>query len=210
MRYLKSILIFLFVSSTLSAFYYALNRTNGNLGKSIMFTMYYLSIKLNLIGPNLVMTLDQHYPNQQQLVAKTRFLPFYHPYISSLDDYYYRPSRLYMIQTEMGAIVTQYSHSARAITQLRAGSHYDNVRQTASLFIVIWWMTRQCNGFQPINQPSLPPHLEVACNFLFGKSKSDQLFCQQASIFDPQEFEISSLYSLEILSQEDALAQITK
>lgn len=62
MTYSKSILIFLFVSSTLSAFYYALNRTNGNVGKSIIFTIDFLSIKLNLIRPNLVMTLDQHYP----------------------------------------------------------------------------------------------------------------------------------------------------
>lgn len=210
MRYSKSILIFLFVSSTLSAFYYAVKRTNGNLGKSLQFTMYFLAIKIGLIGPNLVMTLDQHYPNQQQLVAKTRVsrvLPFYHPYISASDEYYYRPSRLYMSQTEMGALV---SHSARAITELRAGSRYDDVKQTASLFIVIWWMTQQCNGFQPINQPPLPPHLEAARNFLVGKPKSDQLFCQQASIFDPQEFERSSPYSLEILSQEDALAQITR
>ena len=153
MKYSKSILIFLFVSSTLSTFYYALKRTNGNLGKSLQFTMYYLSIKFNLIGPNLVMTLDQHYPNQQQLVAKTRVsrvLPFYHPYISASDEYYYRPSRLYMSQTEMGALVPQYPHSASAITELRAGSRYDDVKQTASLFIVIYWMTRQCNGFQPI------------------------------------------------------------
>ena len=36
------------------------------------------------------------------------------------------------------------------------------------------------------------------------------VFCQQASIFYPQEFEKSSLYSLEILSQENALARITE
>ena len=44
MKYSKSILIFLFVSSTGSAFYYALDKTNGNVGQSIMFTMYYLLI----------------------------------------------------------------------------------------------------------------------------------------------------------------------
>ena len=35
-------------------------------------------------------------------------------------------------------------------------------------------MTRQCNGFQPINQPPLPPHLEAVNNFLFGKPKMDK------------------------------------
>ena len=54
------------------------------------------------------------------------------------------------------------------------------------------------------------PHLEAGNNFLFGKPKSDQLFCQQSSIFDPQEFERNSPYSLKILSKEDALAQIIK
>ena len=51
MRYSKSILIFLFLSSTTSEFYYALDRTDGNLGQSIMFTMYFLAIKIGLIGP---------------------------------------------------------------------------------------------------------------------------------------------------------------
>ena len=56
----------------------------------------------------------------------------------------------------------------------------------------------------------MPPHLEAARNFLVGKPKSDQFFCQQASRFDSQEFEKSNPYSLEILSQEAALAQITR
>ena len=43
--------------------------------------------------------------------------------------------------------------------------------------------------------PNLPPKL-------------DQLFCQQATMFDPQEFEKSSLHSLKVLSQENALARI--
>ena len=73
----KSILIFLFVSSITSAFYYALKGSKGNIGQSIMFTMYYLLIKLNLIGPNLEMVLDQYPSNQQKFVAKSRVLPLY-------------------------------------------------------------------------------------------------------------------------------------
>lgn len=55
----NSILIFLVLSSTTSTFYYVLKRSKGNIGQSIMFTMYYLSIKLNLIGPNVIRLLDQ-------------------------------------------------------------------------------------------------------------------------------------------------------
>ena len=93
MKFSRSILIFLFVSSTLSAFYYGLKRTDGNVWKSIMFTMYFLAIKIGLIGPNLAPKLDHHQPNPQ-LVSRVQPLPFYNPYVSILDDY--RPSGLYM------------------------------------------------------------------------------------------------------------------
>ena len=53
MKYSKSILIFLFVSCTVSAFYYALDRTNGNVGQSIMFTMLCIAIKIGLIRPTV-------------------------------------------------------------------------------------------------------------------------------------------------------------
>ena len=53
MKFSKSILIFLFVTSTVSAFYYELKRTNGNVYQSIMFTMYFVAIQIGLIAPNL-------------------------------------------------------------------------------------------------------------------------------------------------------------
>ena len=60
MKYSKSILIFLFLSSTTSAFYYGLKRTNGNVYQSIMFTIHYLllnaseraSYETNLCSPH--------------------------------------------------------------------------------------------------------------------------------------------------------------
>ena len=93
MKFSKSILIFLFVTSTVSAFYYALKRTNGNVSQSIMFTMYFVGIKIGLIGPNLPPKLDQDQPTQQ-LVSRVA----YNPYVSILDDY--RPSGLYMDKFE--------------------------------------------------------------------------------------------------------------
>jgi hypothetical protein len=121
MKFSRSIIFFLSVSSTLGAFSYALNRTNGNAYKSIMFTVYFLAIKIGLIGPSVAMALDQDDSNQQQLVVKTRVLPSYHPYISASDNYYYRPSRLYMGKTEMPRFVPEYSHSAKSVSEIRAG-----------------------------------------------------------------------------------------
>jgi len=65
MKFSKSILIFLIVTSTVSAFYYGLKRTNGDVWKSIMFTMYFLAIKICLIAPNVPSKLDHHQPNPQ-------------------------------------------------------------------------------------------------------------------------------------------------
>ena len=162
----RNILIFLFVASTVSAFYYALNRTNGNVGKSIIFTMYFLSIKIGLIGPNVVIELDEPQPNQQ---IKAGVLPIYHPYISALDDYYSRPSSLYMTQTEMLGFVPQYSHSHRSISELRGGNRVSD----AAWFLFFLWMLKQEGvGFQPIRPIARPPHLEAAHNLLFGKPKS--------------------------------------
>ena len=87
MKFSKSILIFLFLASTVSIFYYALKRTDGNVGKSIMFTIYFLSIKIVLIGPNLPLKLDQDQPTQQLVSRVNKVeLPGYHRYLSVYDD----------------------------------------------------------------------------------------------------------------------------
>lgn len=69
-------------------FFYALHRTDGNVYKSILFTLYFLAIKIGLIGPNVSLKLDHHQPNQQ-LVSSV-----YNPYVSILNDYH--PFGLYM------------------------------------------------------------------------------------------------------------------
>ena len=76
-KFSKNILIFLFVSSILGAFSYALYRTDGNVYKSILFTLYFFAIKIGLIGPNVPLKFDHHQPNQQ-LVSKV----VYNPYVS--------------------------------------------------------------------------------------------------------------------------------
>ncbi len=138
----------------------------------------------------------------QQLVSRV----VYNTYVSISDKY--RPSGLLMDSIERSSSVPQYSYSQDAINELRAGD--SRVTQAAWLLITIWMFQQQSVGFQPVRQAPPPPHIESAQNLLFGKPKSDQLFCQQASMFDPQEFEKSSLYSLEVLSQENALARITE
>ena len=72
---LESILIFLFFSSVLVAFYYALKRTNGNVFKSLQFALFFLAIKICLIGPNLPPKLDQDQSIQQQMCESSCIIP---------------------------------------------------------------------------------------------------------------------------------------
>ena len=169
MKFSRSILIFLFVSSTVSAFYYGFKRTDGNLGKSIMFTMYFLAIKIGLIGTNVPLKLEHHQSNTE-LVSRVEPLPFFNPYISVFDDYY--PSSLYMTKVEQSQPIPQYyvSYPESAIKQLRAGSRTTEV---AWLLITIWMLQHQSVGFQPIRQALHPPHIEALNNLLFGRPKLD-------------------------------------
>ena len=131
MKFSKSILIFLFFLSLSGAFYYALKRTNGNVCQSIMFTMYFLAIKISLIGPNLPPKLDQDQPTQQ-LVSRV----VSNPYVSILDEY--RPSGLLMDFIERSLSVPQYSYSQNAINELRASD--SRVKEAAWLLITIWML----------------------------------------------------------------------
>jgi len=171
MRLSRSIVIFLFILSIIGAFYYGLNRTNGNLYKSIMFTMYFLAIKFDLTTMNVPSKLDQH-QQSPQLVVRT--LPVYNPYVSVLNDY--RPFGLYIDKFEQSVPrhhVSYYSQSV--IKELRAGSR---LNEAAWLLITIWMLQQQSIGFQPVKQAPLPPYLESARNLLFGKPKPDQFSCQ--------------------------------
>ena len=158
MKFSNSILIFLFFSSVSGAFYYALKRTNGNVCQSIMFTMYFLAIKIGLIGPNLPPKLDQD-QSIQQPVSKV----VYNPYVSILDEY--RPSGLLMDSIKRSSLVPQYSYSQDAINELRAGD--SRVREAAWLLITIWMLQQRSVGFQPVRQAPPPPHRQ-----LFGGTSS--------------------------------------
>ena len=99
MKFSKSFTIFVFVLSVSSTFSWTMRKTKGDLLKSLQFSMYYLSIKFNLIGPNLVM---HHQENQQLLTSArvTRVLPSYNRHSSALDDPYYGRSKVYMGKME--------------------------------------------------------------------------------------------------------------
>jgi hypothetical protein len=162
MKFSRSIIIFLFVSSVLGAFSYALNRTDGNIYKSFLFTLCFLAIKIGLIPPNVPLELNQSQPNQQ-LVSRVQPRPVYNPYVSVL--YESRPSGLYMDHIQRAG--SQYDlsyHSQSAITEIRAGDSY--VTQAAWLLITIWMLQHQSAGFQPVRQAPPPPHLQ----WLYGNN----------------------------------------
>jgi hypothetical protein len=179
------------------AFCYALNRTNGNVYKSIMFTVYFLAIKIGLITTNVPSKLDQHQPSPQ-LVSRVRTVPVYNPYVSVLDDY--RPFGLYMDKIEQPVPQHYVSyHSQSVIKQLRAGSR---LNEAAWLLITIWMLQQQSVGFQPVIQASPPPHIESARNLLFGKPKADQSSCRRLSVFDSQQSENKDQF---VMSKQEAL-----
>ena len=163
----KSILIFLFISSTLSAFYYALSRTEGNVYNSIIFTMYFLSIKLNLIGPNLPIILDQCQSDQEIV----RVLPYY---TSNYSDSYYGRSRIYMAKIEQPNYVSYHSQSV--IDELRAGGR---LKDAAFFLAMLYMLKYHTVGFQPVGPVVRPPHIESGHDLLFGKPKVDKFSSQR-------------------------------
>lgn len=167
MKLSKSIVIFLFALSISGAFSYALNRTDGNVYKSVLFTMYFLAIKIGLIPPNVPLYLNQSQPNQQ-LVSRVQPRPVYNPYVSILDEY--RPFGLYMTNFERSSLVSQHSQSLKLVNELRAGN--SRVTQAAWLLITIWLLQQQSTGFQPINLVPRPPHLQG----LYGNQQSGNQF----------------------------------
>jgi len=131
------------------------------------------------------------------------------PYVSILNEY--RPFGLYMSNFEPPSLVPQhYSsyHFQVVINELRVGDL--RLTQAAWLLIIIWMLQQKSVGFQSVRQIPLPPHVESARNFLFGKPKPDQLSCRQLSRFDQQEFEKIDPYSSQVMSKENALALITE
>ena len=161
----KSILIFLFISSTLSPFYYALSRTEGDVYKSIIFTMYFLSIKLNLIGFNLPIILDQCQSDQE--ICK--ILPYYTS-DDSID--YYGCSKI-----RMGKMEPYVSHHSQSvIKEIKGGGRLKD----AAVFLAMLYMLQYYTvGFQPVRPVVRPPHIESSHNLLFGKPKEDQFSSQR-------------------------------
>lgn len=175
----KGIFTFVFVLGSSVTFCYQLKRTDGNIRESIRFTrltrftrlsMYLLALEFRLIGPNVGMALNQHKSNQQiHNQTKIKVLPHY-------QDSYYRASPLYMTQTEMRPLGYQYSHSAKSISELRAGA----LEGEFTMAMIIWLLEQfqESTGFQqPL--PVRRPHNEAADNI--GKPKADGYFRPRSS-----------------------------
>jgi hypothetical protein len=186
MKFSKSILIFLLISSFSGVFIWAMLKTNGNLLKSLQFTFIVLAFKMGLIGINNLLESNQSDSNRQLVNSVNKVEPpRYHPYLSVYNDY--RPSGLYMSNIERPSLVPQHYHSQKLINELRAGD--SRVTQAAWLLIIIWILQHQSVGFQPVRQAPMAPHMESARNLLFGKPKPDQFSCRRLSMFGSQQFE---------------------
>ena len=126
-----------------------------------MFTMYFLAIKIGLIGPNVPLELNQHQPNPK-LVSRIQTGAVYNPYVSVL--YNYRGSGLYMDKIEHPIPQHYVSyHSQSVIKELRAGSR---LTEAAWLLVTIWMLQQQSVGFQPVRQAPPPAHLQ----WLYGNN----------------------------------------
>ena len=195
LKYSRSILIFLFISSTVTAFSYALYQTNGNVGNSIMFTMHYLLIKIGLIEPIILISYEPYHLDQPRVVVN-RLLPCY----TAEDGCYARPSRLYMGETKIGPIAPQYSHHASQMTELRAGSRAEDIKQTAYLLVSLWFAFKlqEAHGFQPAPNQMQRPDLEALNNFLFGKPKQDKYSSYNSCNGLPTQLNMGSSHAPEI------------
>ena len=179
MKFSKSILIFLSCSSVSGAFFYALHRTNGNVSKSVLFTLYFLAIKMGLIAPNVPLKLDHHQPTQQLLSRVV-----YNPYVSVFHDYH--TSGLYMDKIQRPLSQDSLpSHSESVINELRAGD--SRLTEAAWLLITIWMLQQQSVGFQSVRQAPPPPHrqlfggtLNTPRNNYFSKSSQPGASLQMA------------------------------
>jgi hypothetical protein len=110
MKFSRSILIFLFISSLAGAFTWAMRKTNGNLLKSLQFTFVVLAFKISLIGTNNLLESNQSDSNRQLVSSVNKVEPPY-PYLSVYNDY--RPSGLLMDSIERSSLVPQYSYLIR-------------------------------------------------------------------------------------------------
>ena len=158
MKFSKSIVVFVFVLSVSSTFSWTMQKTKGDLLKSLQFTMYCLSIKFNLIGPNLVMALDQYQYQSSQEIC--RALPYY---TSGYSNDYYNSSKLYMAKME--SYVSYRSESI--VKEVRGGGRLED----AALFLAMLYMLKyHAAGFQPVRPVVRPPHIQARNDLVFGKS----------------------------------------
>lgn len=181
MKLSNNIIIFLFLSSFSVAYYYAYNRTNGNILKSFQFALLCLLIKMGVIVP-IISCRAEDQQSTKQIVTHVYKLT-YNPYISVFDQH---PSGLYMRHFEESPLVRRQNPESQklldTITELRAG---ESRSYKIALLLITYWLLQQqeTSSFQP--RTPLPPHLESARNLIFGKQKPDNFSCQKASMFDP-------------------------
>ena len=170
----------------------------------MQFALYWLAIKIGLIGANLPLKLDQDQPTQQ-LVSRV----VYNPYVSILDEY--RPSGLLMVSIERSSLAPQYSYSQNAIKELRAG---DRLSEAAWLLITIWMLQQEGVGFQPVRQAPPPPHRQLFGGGNIpryrGKYISSSSLSQKVDNFDDREVnKISHAEALDYIKNKYLSKHIT-
>lgn len=167
-------------------FFYALDRTKGNIFAALTFALYYLGVKLGFINMNYqIGEKVEHYRQPEPVVM---LIPSYKPYSHSESQ----PAVIVMeimkkAKTFNPDYLTGYSKSV--ISEIRAGGRLNDA---VLLFITIWLLNQEnAGGFQ--SQAPLPPHLESAKQLLFGgKSKhnpsSTQISMQKPSDMPQSEY----------------------
>ena len=182
----------LLFSSLLYAFYYSLCRTNGSIFKSILFTIYFLAIKFNIICVNGETSLkfDQY---TQDKITITKVIPVYNVYDSIFE--HQRSFKLYMepFQNHLDANFDYLSSSSKSvIEQTRSGDLNDRIRQAAWLLITIWLLQPETSDL--FNQRPLPPNFQQIREMLLGKPKFNYQTSRLNSVFD-KDSEKNSRYS---------------
>jgi hypothetical protein len=134
LRVLRVTIISLLLVS--GSYLYAYRRTDGNVYKSLIFSLFCLELQLGLFSPRLGNTSTPRSEETQIKIVRMAQAPPVDKYTSLFHEY--RPSGLYMSNIEQPSLIPQHYHSQKLINELRAGG--SSVTQAAWLLITIWML----------------------------------------------------------------------
>lgn len=78
-KYKASIALFLLLSTGYGVYIYVYNRTDGNILKSVEFTLYFLAIKIGFIAYKIPLELKQSQSANKTLISIEQVRPVYNP-----------------------------------------------------------------------------------------------------------------------------------